>query len=265
MQNMYHPLVNRLSRALGSPTPWVFLFGAIAAGLLGEGASKWVDAWLADESVITAVYTLLLGFLILLLIVVLFNVPDWLRTTFFSDRQATVTVTEHVPHYRALIALVSQGPYVPAQNALEYHSWSGIPGQKPTLTHCWLLAGPGTGELSSQSNADKLAETFHVQGVEVEVWPLEDADNIEEVFRAVKTIYEVARNKVNLSPDDIILDYTGGTKSMTAGLILAALEQGSRLQYMKPNRYETDGRADRAAGSNPRLVQVNFVSVAEVD
>jgi hypothetical protein len=159
---------------------------------------------------------------------------------------------------------VSLGDYVPAQNALDYHSWAGVPGRKPVLTHCWLLAGPGEGEKSSQSNAERLAETCKVKGIVAEIWPLEDADNVEETYRAVKIIYEIAQNKYKLAKDDIIADYTGGTKSMTTGMVLAALEQDARLQYMKPNQYEMDGRADRAAGSRPRMVQVDFVSVAGV-
>lgn len=264
MKNLYHTLINRLSRALGSPTPWLFLFGAVAVGLLGEGASKWVDAWQTGESIQTAVYTLLLGFVILLLTLVLFNVPGWLRAIFSPPRETSITVVEQVPHHRGLIALVSFGHYVSAENALEHHSWAGVPGSKPTLSHCWLLAGPGEGEQSSRSNADRLADAYHAKGITAEVWPLVDADNIEEVFRAVKIIYEVAQNKYQLSLDDIIVDYTGGTKSMTAGMVLAALEKGGRLQYMKPNQYNPDGSAIRAAGSSPRMVQVNFVSVDEV-
>lgn len=264
MKTMYRTTINRLGQALGLPTPWLFLFGAVAVGLLGEGVSKWVDAWQSDTSVETAVYTTLLGVLILLLTIVLFNVPRWLRLTFSPPRQTSISVEEQVPRQRALIALVSLGSYVPAQNALEYHSWAGVPGTESTLTHCWLLAGPGAGEQSSQSNAERLAEACNAKGITTDIWSLEDADNAEEVYRAVKTIYQITQNKYKLSTEEIIADYTGGTKSMTAGMVLAALEQTGRMQYMKPNKYETDGRADRAAGSSPRMVQVNFVIVDEV-
>lgn len=264
MKKLYHTIIDRLGRALGSPTPWLFLFGAVAVGLLGEGASKWVDAWRSGKSVETAAYTTLLGISILLLTIMLFNVPRWLRLILASPRQTSIKVEAHVPHQRGLIAMVSLGKYVPARNALEYHSWAGVPGSKPTLVHCWLLAGPGEGEYSSQSNADRLAEEYKAKGIEVEVWPLADADNIEEAYYAVKIVYEVAQNKCKLSKEEIIADYTGGTKSMTAGMVLATLEQGGRLQYMKPNKYEADGRADRAAGSSPRMVQVDFIAVEEV-
>ncbi len=158
MKKFYYTGINRLGAALGSPTPWLFLFGAVAVGLLGEGASKWVDAWRAAKSVETAVYTMALGFIILLLTIVLFNIPSWFRSTFSPSKQTTIIENEKVPHKRGLIALVSLGAYIPAQNALDYHSWDGVPGSKPTLTHCWLIAGPGIGEQSSLNNADRLAE-----------------------------------------------------------------------------------------------------------
>jgi hypothetical protein len=261
---MYRTIIGRLGQTLGSPTPWLFLLGAIAVGLLGEGASKVVDAWRTGTSTETALYTLLSGILVLLGTIVLFNVPLWLRLTLSQPRQASIAVEEHVPHQRALIALVSLGSYVPAENALDYHSWAGVPGSKPTLTHCWLLAGPGEGEQSSQRNAGRLAEVYAAKGITTEIWPLNDADDTEEVYRAVKLIYQLAQSKYKLPREEIIADYTGGTKSMTAGMVLAVIEQGGQLQYMKPNKYEVDGRADRAAGSRPQLVLVNFVTVDEV-
>jgi len=262
MKRLYDTFITRLGRTLGSPTPWLFLLGALAVGLLGEGASKWVDAWRAGESAETAIYTLILGLVILLATVTLFNIPRWLQNLLSPPRRATISVAEHVPHHRGVIALVSVGKYVPAENALEYHAWTAASGNRPVLTHCWLLAGPGVGEGSSLDNAERLAESFRSRGVSVEVWPLADADDVQAAYLAVKTIYQVALNKYKLPQEMIIADYTGGTKSMTAGLLLAALEQEGRLQYMKPNRYEADGRADRAAGSSPRLVKVDFVSVA---
>lgn len=261
---MYRTIISRLGQTLGSPTPWLFLLGAVAVGLLGEGASKAVDAWVAGISVKTSLLTLLLGALVLLVTIVLFNVPIWLRSTLAQPRKTSIAIEEHVPHQRGLIALVSLGSYVPAENALAYHSWAGVPGSQSTLTHCWLLAGPGEGEQSSRKNADRLAEMYAAKGITIEVWPLRDADDPEEIYRAVKLIYQIAQSKYKLPKEEIIADYTGGTKSMTAGMVLAAIEHGGQMQHMKPNNYELDGRADRAAGSRPQLVQVNFVKVDEV-
>jgi hypothetical protein len=77
------------------------------------------------------------------------------------------------------------------------------------------------------------------------------------VFELVQQIYKEAE-ALGIPRSEIIADYTGGTKSMTAGLILACTEQDRDLQYMKPRRYTTDGRADPAAGSDPISVDTNF-------
>lgn len=104
---------------------------------------------------------------------------------------------------------------------------------------------------------------YEAKGVTVDIWPLRDENDVAEVFRAVRTIYQIAQHKCGLKKEEIIADYTGGTKSMTAGLVLAAIADGVDLQYMKPNAYTPGGLADKGTGSQPRLVTVNFVDVAE--
>ena len=53
-------------------------------------------------------------------------------------------------------------------------------------------------------------------------------------------------------------DYTGGTKSMTAGMILACASPRRHLQFMKPRRYTADGRAEPGAESDPVAIDIRF-------
>ncbi len=53
---------------------------------------------------------------------------------------------------------------------------------------------------------------------------IKDFDNLNDCYQISKTIIDEIRQKHN--PDKIIIDYTGGTKSMTAGLAAAALDDG---------------------------------------
>lgn len=267
MKTWWEIYYRRLAQLVGSPTPWAFLIAAVGIGLLGEGASKLVDAYLGQQPAAAGALTLLAGGAVLFLLVLLFNLPqmvatmsEWLR----PSRQTSLQVTTHVPHRKGVIVLVSHGKFVPAADALAYHGWDKVPGRPPALTHCWLLAGPGEGELSSLANARRLQEIYAAKGVTVEIWPLSDADDVQEVYSATRTIYQVARNRYRLHTADLIVDYTGGTKTMTAGLVLAALAEGSDLQYMKPNAYTADGRADKGAGSQPRLVDFRFVDAPGV-
>lgn len=53
---------------------------------------------------------------------------------------------------------------------------------------------------------------------------IKDFDNLNDCYQVSKKAIDDARQKFN--PDEIIIDYTGGTKSMTAGLAAAALDDG---------------------------------------
>lgn len=57
---------------------------------------------------------------------------------------------------------------------------------------------------------------------------------------------------------DIIADYSGGTKSMTSGMVLACALPERKLQVLKPRKYDKDGTADRKAGSDPRYIDISF-------
>lgn len=63
---------------------------------------------------------------------------------------------------------------------------------------------------------------------------------------------------VGLGPEDVIADYTGGTKTMTAGMILACARPDRKLEFMKPRHYRPDGTAAREEGSEPREVNIAF-------
>jgi CRISPR-associated protein (Cas_Cas02710) len=74
----------------------------------------------------------------------------------------------------------------------------------------------------------------------------------------VEEIYAEAKDKFNLTEEGIIADYTGGTKSMTSGMVLACTSPNRALQFMKPQQYTEDGRADVQAGSVPVAVDIRF-------
>jgi hypothetical protein len=257
----------RLAQIIGSPTPWLFLIGVIAVGLIVEGTSRLVDSSLTGQPWQVAAWIIGIGFGLLFITVLFFNLPRVIanisKAFFTQSHVPTVAVAEQVPRRQGLVVLVSLGDYTAAASALEYHAWDLVPGSRPVLTHCWLIAGPGEGESSSLANAERIKEELMAKGIMADIWSLEDADNVQESFQAVKTIFQVATNKYKLAKDEIMADYTGGTKSMTSGMLLAAIAEGIDLQYMKPNLYLADGRADRPAGSRPRFVRINFVSVSD--
>jgi hypothetical protein len=62
-----------------------------------------------------------------------------------------------------------------------------------------------------------------------------------------------------LEANDIMCDFTGMTKHMSAGMIFACAPKEARLQYMHPRRFLDDGRADPEAGpSEPIEVEIAY-------
>ncbi|MEM7128522.1 MAG: hypothetical protein AAF702_19470 [Chloroflexota bacterium] len=56
--------------------------------------------------------------------------------------------------------------------------------------------------------------------------------NAEDAYTAVEQIYrEVGEWNNGITPDDLITDISGGTITMTSGMILASILQGRRVQY----------------------------------
>jgi hypothetical protein len=180
--------------------------------------------------------------------------------------------------HKGLIALVSYGRLsdIPATAAIKYHLAENEAGASERLRCCWLVAteAPSQKELdptagvvvpygeppqSSAKNALDLCDRYRERLDKVEVITIGDADDPEDTFVAVEEAYRRARKRHGLEAGEVIADFTGGTKAMTAGMVLACVGKGRRLEYMKPRKYKPDGRADAEAGSEARLVEVEFL------
>ena len=114
------------------------------------------------------------------------------------------------------------------------------------------------------ANAVRLQQELAKQQVTTEIWHLENTDDIEELFRKMQTIVQVARYRYCLRAEEIVADYAGGTKSMTLAMALAAQVTGIRLQFLKPLGYLENGYADRTAGSRAVQVDIPFVRVTAI-
>ncbi len=108
-----------------------------------------------------------------------------------------------------------------AFEAIEYH--------RAALKHCWLIASSGEG--GSFATAQELAQHFGHYQVTCSIWQVIDAASIAETFALIDWFYTQRVPMVGLSETQVIADITGGTKPMTAGMVLAC---GRRrpMQYM---------------------------------
>ncbi len=179
--------------------------------------------------------------------------------------QTEVTVEEvgwPVPRHRGLIVLSSIGGGIgSAENAIRYH-WRESPGAEdpePVLEHCWIITGGPASEQSASALVDQLVQDgFPLAMFHPCALTGEESDNPQAVHELVDRIYTEAAQTYGLAEEEVIADYTGGTKSMTSGLVLACASPRRPLQFMKPRHYDADGRADQAAGSDPEAIDIRF-------
>ena len=256
---------------LDSRIPLLFVAGAILLELVGSALYDLTK--LGTGSALGVLVVLIGSFLLFLVVAVLF-------TSIARRLKPKVGLSvpgKPVRRRKGLIALVSYGRLsdIPAAGAIAYHLGESDGGERGPLRHCWLIAtkppdeeaGESTNGVavriseppqSSARNALDLRERYAGKVDTIEVITIADADDPEATFVAVEEAYRRARKHHELRRKQIIADFTGGTKSMTAGMVLACAAPDRHLEYMKPRKYMPDGQADRKAGSEARSVDIDF-------
>ena len=82
--------------------------------------------------------------------------------------------------------------------------------------------------------------------------------NPEKVFLVVQSIYYKARS-LGLTESDVIADYTGGTKSMTAGMALAcSAAPGRDAEYMRATDLSGIGTATAKSEAEAIPIKLRF-------
>jgi len=121
--------------------------------------------------------------------------------------------------------------------AIEYHLSHDEAGGEP-LRVCWLVATAG--EKGSMPVAMEVQKRYEDR-CDLIIETLKDAFDLEETYQLIQRIYAQKAAEKGLAPDQIIADFTGGTKPMSAGAVLACREECWPMQYM------TGGRKDIAS------------------
>jgi len=142
--------------------------------------------------------------------------------------QAVVDESQLAPPRAGLIWLFGPGPFEHLLFALGHHRQGG------GAAHCWLVMqdiGP-VREAFSQ-----LSQRLLEQAMTTQLHPvyIEELD-VQAAYQAVRAIFEREAAEEALQPGQIIADITGGTKPMTAGMVLAALTTGGGLEYVESKR-----------------------------
>jgi hypothetical protein len=88
---------------------------------------------------------------------------------------------------------------------------------------------------------DRLAARLREIGcpIEPKKVPL-TSGTVEQAYQAVRQIYSVEAAQAGLRAEQIVADFTGGLKTLTAGMVLACLPYGWPLEYLVSD-FDRDG------------------------
>jgi len=237
-----------------------FVVGVLLFNVLSDGLSVlfWdsFGGWLKDVTglqnpVVWRGLVLLVLSTVLLLIIYATNLTNGLRWLLTKLRLVDAIVPRDakvVPlteTCRGLVAIMSLSHDSPAEVALRHH-WNLGDGQG--LRYCWLITTP-----DSLSYARNLHQRLIEEGIAEQITlfygdytlpgatdsdpsrtlnlSAEEANDPDTVLHLVNDIY-IDAQQLGLDENDLIVDFTGGTKPMGVGAFLACSRPGRRLQYI---------------------------------
>ena len=154
---------------------------------------------------------------------------DLLLTRRRQGRGNEIDMSRIAPPHAGLIWLLSPGNVHLPQFAIGHH----LTGEgEARLRHVWVLiteeAQPTFGELrelAKEMDPSLKVHPYHL-----------DAPTIDATYHAVEDIYATRAQQMELKPEHIIADLTGGFKQMSVGMALACRGPGRSLEYIESKR-----------------------------
>lgn len=253
---------NPIIKILADPTRFFlanFLLGTLLFNILSTGVTDlfWdsIKGWAKTQPWMSeTLFRLLVSTGLILLVlsaIYITNVTQWIRTRLTTlgllPAPITTNVTPLQKTYPGLIVLMSpKRENSPAEVAIRHHL------KNNHLKYCWIICTQDTWE-PARLMVDHLKQTgaknvrFYYGNEPIEDIELCDRsltllipnnliDDPNHIRKLVEGIYTEAR-KNGLSETDVIADYTGGTKGMTAGVLLACTKPARSLQYLSQVHY----------------------------
>jgi hypothetical protein len=145
--------------------------------------------------------------------------------------RAVVDESRLAPPHAGLIWLFGPGPFEHLIFALNHHRAGGGGG------HCWLVMQEDFPPVMTKLG--ELSRRLAEEGVATQVHPVYvKQPDVRAAYQAVRAVFEREAAEEGLSPDQVIADITGGTKPLTAGMVLAAITTGGALEYVESERDE---------------------------
>lgn len=142
--------------------------------------------------------------------------------------QVEVDESRLAPPHAALIWMLGPGNFDHLLFAIDHHRQGG------GAEHCWLVmedtarVRAAFGQLSqilADAEVPTLLHPLYIPTLDVRA-----------SYEAVRAVYDREAQKEGLPPDQVIADITGGTKPLTAGMVLAAMTAGQKTEYVESER-----------------------------
>jgi len=181
---------------------------------------------------------------------------------------------------RGLVVLVSQGVLRGSvtEMAIHYH-YRGEGDERPTgtLQHCWLLTSPDApvkkepdkpnpmppgDQVSAWTNANYLAQKY-AGLVDMHIVQVDFNDPVDG-FEKVEDVLAEARRR-GLGRDEMAVNFKGGTKEVSVGMVLAATTQGYYVETLLPSARDADGYRLVGSKSEPVVLDLRPILPSEVE
>ncbi len=216
---MSQPSLNDLLRLfLETRVPVLFLIGSLALAILGNAVYELLTGVFgATPQFLVA----LIGGAVLIFAFVVVGFQRLLRAIQSrGSKFGGLEPDQQAPPHAGLILPVSPNPKAADAEIIAWHL------RQATLRHCWLLVSP---EVADSERLRDLKRSLLERNVTPHVLLLGDAIHVDQVYADVREAIEQARPVRDAWP--LIADITGGTKAMTAGILLACLDADVPVQY----------------------------------
>jgi hypothetical protein len=235
---MWDRFVWRPLRYTLAETSW---FGFVLNTVLIAAAVNLVSAILMEAAGVG--WTLFVLILLPVVGLLLVNLYQWWRERHLAAGNRIIYNRPSPMEKRGLIVMASNEQV--QKEAINYHA--------PQLQHVWIIVTPEMGAIGQVLEA-------HVRklGAEPHWLSLTSEYDVSMCYQLVREVFTVRAPQLRLLSSQIAADMTGGTKPMTAAMVLACADLGADVLEHVPTRFV---RGDPTLPLRPIQVTINVRDV----
>lgn len=240
-------LLDRLRAVFGTPYPLPVMLMTLGVSWLAEAAIVWIGdgphtPWtLVGIGLAAAILGLVLA-------------DRWWRPRPFALERMT---GEAARPTRWLVVSASLGEGIRSAVAAARHHRDVGAGRfaRVVVLHTDDEAGRGARDALCRALEEEVGLRESAGAIVRRAVDPEGVDDPERVYAALQQVSQEAL-EAGLTEDDLVFDYTGGSKAFTAAMVLAGAPGERRLEYVRPLSRGPDGRP--APGAGLRVMEIDL-------